>query len=152
MKSTKEQVNIYQVKAVKESAINYSLKTIMGAKDAAEIFQQTKMDRATDEYFYIMCLDNKGYPVGIHEVSHGTLNMSPVHPREVFKRALANNAASLILCHNHPSGSLDPSDADKELTKRLKKAANIIGINILDHIIIDGFGGYMSFAGAGMMK
>jgi DNA repair protein RadC len=66
----------------------------------------------------------------------GTLNANLVHPREIFEQALSNNAASVILVHNHPSGDPEPSEADLEITKRIQEAGKIMGIDVLDHIII----------------
>ena len=92
-------------------------------------------------------MDSKGKVVGVHEVSHGDLNSAPVHPREVFKRALLNNASSIIVSHNHPSGDPTPSDCDRILTERLVEAGKLIGIAVLDHIIL-GDDIYHSFAGS----
>jgi DNA repair protein RadC len=69
-------------------------------------------------------------------VSLGTLNQSLVHPREVFRQAIINSAAGIIVVHNHPSGALEPSAEDKQITKRLKECGVLIGIELLDHIII----------------
>ena len=81
-------------------------------------------------------LDTKNKIIGAFGVSRGALNSSLVHPREVFKRALLSNAASIMLAHNHPSGDPTPSSEDKATTKRLVEAGDIIGIRVLDHIII----------------
>ena len=70
------------------------------------------------------------------EIFKGSLNSSLVHPREVFKEALKNSAASIIVCHNHPSGDPTPSKEDINVTKRIKECGNIMGIELLDHIII----------------
>ena len=66
----------------------------------------------------------------------GTLNANLVHPREIFQEALKQNAASVILVHNHPSGDTEPSEADLEITKRITEAGKIMGIDVLDHVII----------------
>lgn len=149
MKKTNAEVNICKLKMVKEDSLPYLQKEIMCASDAAEIFKSFR-DQDTEEYFNILCLNAKGLPVGIHEVSHGELSLTPVHPREVFKRALLNNASSIVLNHNHPSGNHAPSKEDKELTKRLRAAGKIIGVTVLDHIITSS-NGYFSFAGNNML-
>jgi DNA repair protein RadC len=77
-------------------------------------------------------------------ISIGTLNSSLVHPREVFEPALSFHAASIIIAHNHPSGELEPSSEDREITKRLIQAGKIIGIDIIDHIILTK-NSYLSF-------
>lgn len=144
-------VNICKVKIVKESPLPYLQKEVMVAKDAAEIFCDFIKDNNAEEHFNILCLDVKGFPVGIHEVSHGTLNAAMVEPREVFKRALLNNAGSIILNHNHPSGNTEPSSEDVELTTRLRDAGRLLGVTVLDHIITGDNGDYFSFAGADML-
>lgn len=80
----------------------------------------------------------------------GTLSQTSVYPREVVKAALANNAASVILAHNHPSGKADPSNADKTLTHALKQALGLVDIRVLDHIIVAGKNTY-SFAEYGFL-
>ena len=78
-------------------------------------------------------------------VSLGSLSETTVHPREVFRYAIMKGVFALILVHNHPSGDLMPSDHDEKTTEKLKQAGDIIGINVIDHIIIDGEGNYYSF-------
>ncbi|HNQ97126.1 MAG TPA: JAB domain-containing protein, partial [Treponemataceae bacterium] len=73
-----------------------------------------------------------------------------VHPREVFADPLSDRAAAVIVCHNHPSGQLEPSEEDRSITKRLTGAADILGITLLDHLIISPKGGYFSFVEAGI--
>ena len=101
----------------------------------AEIFK-TYLDGADREHFCIALLDRKGHILGINTVSIGSLSSSIVHPREVFKPAIVIGAASIILCHNHPSGDTTPSKEDLEVTNRLIEAGKIMGIEILDHVII----------------
>lgn len=100
-----------------------------------------KKDR---EYFLCIHLDTRNIVIGIEEVTIGSLNAAVVHPREIFKAAILNNAAGIILVHNHPSGDCDPSEDDIEITNRLVKACEIMGIEALDHIIVGG-GNYFSF-------
>ena len=85
---------------------------------------------------YTAILDARNQLLGINTVSVGTLNSSIVHPRECFKPAILMGAASIILAHNHPSGDTTPSREDIELTKRLRDAGEILGIEVLDHLII----------------
>lgn len=89
------------------------------------------------EHFLVVTLNGGHEIINIHVVSVGTLNRSLIHPREVFQVGIKENAAALILCHNHPSGNCQPSDEDIETTKVLMKASYIMGIDILDHIIVD---------------
>lgn len=88
------------------------------------------------EYFVCLTLDGANRLIAKRTITIGTLTASLVHPREVFADAITDRAASIIVAHNHPSGSLEPSSADKEVTKRLRDAAELIGITMLDHIII----------------
>ena len=88
------------------------------------------------EHFLVLCLDTRNRLIDHKLVSIGSLDTSIVHPREVFKEAISSCAASVIFAHNHPSGDPEPSREDVELTKRLAKAGEIIGIAVLDHIIV----------------
>ena len=90
------------------------------------------------EHFLILLLDTRNQLIGVTTVSIGSLDSSIVHPREVFKEATTASAASVILVHNHPSGDPQPSKEDIELTKRLAKAGEIMGIDVVDHIIVCG--------------
>lgn len=127
-------VNIMKCKLVKESEIPYS--SITSAEHAVDLFRTFGVADAAEEIFAIVCLAVDGSIVGIHEISHGDLSSSLVHPREVFKRAILNNAAAIIMCHNHPSGNITPSVEDKAITERIKAAGEILGISVLDHIIV----------------
>lgn len=89
------------------------------------------------EHFLVVTLNGGHEIIQIHCVSIGTLNKTLIHPREVFELAIRENAAAIILCHNHPSGNCNPSSEDVETTKILLEASYIMGIKILDHIIID---------------
>ena len=89
------------------------------------------------EVFTLLALDVRNHVIGgPREVSVGTLDMSVVHPREVFKEAISASAASVILVHNHPSGDPEPSDEDIKLTKRLVEVGELVGIAVTDHIIV----------------
>ncbi|MFC2071908.1 DNA repair protein RadC [Chloroflexota bacterium] len=88
------------------------------------------------EHFLVLLLDTRGQLIKTSEVSIGSLDSSIVHPREVFKEAISASAASVIFVHNHPSGDPEPSEDDIKLTERLAQAGEIMGIDVLDHIII----------------
>ncbi len=96
------------------------------------------------EHFRVLLLDTKNQIIATEEISVGTLNVSIVHPRDVFKAAIKRNSNSMILIHNHPSGDPTPSNEDINVTNRLVDAGNLIGIKVLDHIII-GDNRYISF-------
>ncbi|MCY0107726.1 MULTISPECIES: DNA repair protein RadC [Pseudomonas] len=102
------------------------------------------------EVFGCLFLDSKHQVLTFEALFRGSIDNTSVHPREVVKRALANNAAAVILCHNHPSGNSDPSQADRQLTKRLQKALELIDVRVLDHFIV-GEGEPLSMAECGWM-
>lgn len=102
------------------------------------------------EVFGCLFLDNRHRVIAFEELFRGTLDGASVHPREVVKRALAHNAAALILAHNHPSGVSEPSRADEQITLRLKEALALVDIRVLDHFII-GDGHAVSLAERGML-
>ena len=88
------------------------------------------------EHFMVLSLDTRNHLIKIHPISIGSLDSSIVHPREVFKEAISDSAASVIFAHNHPSGDPTPSEDDIKLTKRLVEVGEILGIEVLDHIIV----------------
>jgi len=101
------------------------------------------------EHFLVLLLDTRGQLIKTSEISVGSLDSSIVHPREVFKEAMSVSAASVIFVHNHPSGDPEPSEDDIKLTKRLAEAGEIMGIEVLDHIII-GDKNYLSLKRQGL--
>lgn len=103
------------------------------------------------EVFAVLCLTVKNDLAGYHEVSRGSLTASIVHPREVFKAAILLNAATVIVAHNHPSGDPAPSPEDLALTRRLHDAGQLLGVDLLDHIVIGAHGQYFSFREAGRL-
>lgn len=105
--------------------------------DAARVLQK-ELQGQDREHFQILMLNHKKVLIGIETVSIGTVNSSPVHPREVFKQAIRRSASSVILAHNHPSGNCEPSEQDRLVTQRLKEVGNIVGIEVIDHLIIGG--------------
>jgi DNA repair protein RadC len=99
---------------------------------------QGKLKNKKKEYFLAILLDTRNQLIRVAEISVGSLDSSIVHPREVFKEAISASASSVIFVHNHPSGDIEASEDDMALTKRLAQAGEIVGINVLDHIIIGG--------------
>lgn len=110
---------------------------INSPKDVAEIFIPLLRDELKEK-FYVICLNSSNKIIKYDLISVGTLNSSVVHPREVFKVAIENNSANIILLHNHPSGNLEPSNEDISLTKRFIEAGKYLEIQVFDHIIIGG--------------
>lgn len=126
---------IVKVKLVREKSLLYKERKIRSPHDAYTLLKEFIGD-ADREHFVVLCLDTKNQPTCIQTVHIGSLNASIVHPREVLKSALLSNSASIIVGHNHPSNVCDPSAEDIQVTERLKEACNILGIDLLDHLII----------------
>ena len=97
------------------------------------------------EHFVVVTLDGASRVIETRVISIGTLNQSLVHPREVFRPAILDNAAGIIVAHNHPSGQVEPSIEDRKVTKRLKEVGKLVGIELLDHVILTD-NGYYSFS------
>lgn len=133
---------------VHESKFEYNMYSPYDAfKFATKIM---RMHENPQEVFSIVMLNTKGEVIGYSEISRGELAYSIVHPREVFKPAIVQNAAAIIAFHNHPSGNAEPSEDDKNVTQRLCEAGRILGIKVHDHIIV-GDGEYTSLAKEGLM-
>jgi DNA repair protein RadC len=121
----------------------FSIKKIISPADIAEIFIPMMRDKVKEE-FYVICLNTANKITKMELISVGNLNASVVHPREVFKAAIENNAAHIILLHNHPSGNTAPSNEDIELTRQMVEAGKVMNIHVFDHLIIAG-NKYVSF-------
>ena len=98
------------------------------------------------EVFACFHLDSKNRVIAKEVVSVGTLNQTLAHPREIFKAAIMNNSAAIILCHNHPSGNVEPSAQDNALTKRMADAGKLLGIPVHDHVIVSPRGFYYAYS------
>lgn len=112
-------------------------KKITSPKDIAEFFIPILRDEQKEK-FIVVCLNSANKVKKFDVISVGSLNASIVHPREIFKFAIENSSASIILIHNHPSGNLEPSNEDINITKKLVEAGKILNIEVLDHLIIGG--------------
>jgi DNA repair protein RadC len=135
----------YGVRLVREKEFKYYDKRITGSRAVCDLLQTIGLHEKANEEFYSIYLSTKNDVLGVEMISRGTLTASLVHPREVFKGALLANAYALILAHNHPSGNVEPSNADKQVTATLEKAGNILDVKILDHVIIGHKEAYFSF-------
>lgn len=115
---------------------------ISGSESAKKYCEQRFARLVSDgsrEEFHIVCLDTKNQVIDTHQISVGTLDASLVHPREVFRPAIKDSAASVILAHNHPSGDPTPSAEDRAVTRRLENAGRTLGIAVLDHVVLGAF-------------
>lgn len=111
-------------------------KPVLKSPEDVAVLARSQLKGKKKEHFLVFCLDTRNRLINCKPVSIGSLDTSIVHPREVFKEGVSSCAASVIFVHNHPSGDPEPSKEDVELTKRLAKAGEIMGIDVLDHIIV----------------
>lgn len=122
-------------------------KTITRSNDAAELIQMY-ISNPNYEYFFVILLNQANKIIKTVNISEGGITGTVVDPKKVFKHAIENNATSIILGHNHPSGSTSPSEPDRKLTRKIKEAGAFLDINVLDHVIVGGEK-YFSFADSG---
>jgi DNA repair protein RadC len=116
-----------------------------------DVFEMLKPIRDhNQEHFIAITLNGAGAVIQSRVITVGLLNHSLVHPRETFRGAILDNAASIIIAHNHPSGQLEPSSNDIAITQQMKESGAILGIQVIDHIIV-GKTGYLSFRERGLM-
>lgn len=128
---------------------NGTAASIHSPQDAADLLME-EMRYEPKEHFVCLFLNTKNQVIAKETLSVGTLNASLVHPREVYRAAIQRNSASILCAHNHPSGDPTPSPEDLEMTRRLKEAGEIVGIELLDHVII-GDRQYVSLKERGLM-
>ncbi|MFN2308226.1 MAG: DNA repair protein RadC [Gammaproteobacteria bacterium] len=124
--------------------------TALSNPDVTRQFLQARLRGYPHEVFACLFLDNRHRVIEYEALFRGTLDGASVHPREVVKAALGHNAAAVILAHNHPSGIAEPSQADLQLTRRLREALGLVDIRVLDHLVI-GDGAAVSFAERGLL-
>jgi DNA repair protein RadC len=120
-------------------------------RTSAEVYRHcgARLASLRKEQFHVILLDSKNRPMKEVRISEGSLTASLVHPREVFLPVIEESAAALILVHNHPSGDPTPSAEDVAITHRLRQIGDILGVQVLDHVVI-GHGRYVSFADEGL--
>ena len=135
MNEKRKRVDIVNIKMCREGSVLYRPRKISKPKDVVELIRYFLNERDR-EVFLVIALDTKNQPSAVNICSVGTVNSAIVHPREVFKMAILANATNIIIAHNHPSGIATPSSNDIKITKRLRDAGSILGIDILDHVII----------------
>ena len=123
---------------------------VFGAPDVVSGFICLKMGDLPHEVFGVIFMDSQNKMIEYKEMFRGTISQTSVYPREVAKEGLLLNAATVILAHNHPSGNLQPSSADLNLTRKLKETLDLVDIRILDHFIVAG-SQYLSMAEKGLM-
>ena len=131
---------ITEILAALELSKRYLLKSDQPIIDSPEkaVEQLNDIRDKKQEYFVCLTLDGANRLITRRIITIGTLTSSLVHPREVFADAITDRAASIIVAHNHPSGNLEASDADRAVTRRLNEAGSLLGINLIDHLIVTG--------------
>ncbi|MBI2288064.1 MAG: DNA repair protein RadC [Chloroflexi bacterium] len=140
---------VFELASRLEGSAELGKKLSLKAPDEVVNLVRGRLRGKKKEHFLALLLDTRGRVIKIAEISVGSLDTSIVHPREVFKEAMSASAASVIFVHNHPSGDCQPSEDDKKMTKRLVEAGEIVGIDVLDHIII-GDKDYLSLKREGL--
>lgn len=142
-------VNVYKMSMVREAEVAWPRAACVDSASAVTMLRPlfAGLDR---EQFVVVLLDTKHRPIGVNVVAVGNLNTALVHPREVFRPAIAMPCAAIIVAHNHPSGDPSPSPEDVSLTRRLREAGEILGIPVLDHVILGDGERYYSFTDAGV--
>lgn len=122
---------------VKESAVNYACDSLNNPAAIATMFNSIfDLNRMAEEYVYMTAFSTAFKVLGVFEISHGSIRASLISPREIFIRLLLSGAASFVICHNHPSGVSIPSEEDIDMTKKLKRCADLMGVQFTDHIIV----------------
>ena len=144
---------------IAEIKISYSTKVspkdrpqIKSSRSAAEIFAEAFKDTVEHhESMYALLLNRANKVLGIKQISVGGLSGCVADPKIIFQTALVANASGIILCHNHPSGNMQPSEADKRLTRKIADIGELMEITLLDHLIIGPDEDYFSFLDEGLM-
>ena len=140
METILEVVRIEQIIREADEGVNYIIRS---PEDGAKIASRF-IGRDDREVFFVMCLNTKNNVIAVHRCHVGSLNSAIIHPREVFKSAILNNAASIIVAHHHPSGDITPSMEDINVTKRLVEAGKLLGIEVLDHLVVNNNNNFTS--------
>lgn len=141
----RKRVSIIHTIAVREKSIFYANRIIDSPDKAAEL-GQLLVKNADREHLLICCLDTKNQPVSMEVAAIGTATQCVVGMKEVFKNAILSNTQAIIIYHNHPSGHTEPSKEDILITKKIRESGQILGIDVLDHIILSGDDEYTSMA------
>jgi DNA repair protein RadC len=142
---------VVKIKQVLSEITNPLLETKISSPDSAKELARHFIGDEDREVFLVMCLNTKNQIIAVHRCHIGAIDASLVHPREVFKSCILNNSKSLIVAHNHPSQDISPSTEDFKVTDRLKSAGDILGIELLDHLIVNDKGDYYSFREKGRL-
>ncbi|BBO74553.1 DNA repair protein RadC [Desulfosarcina widdelii] len=147
-------ISVYRVSLVKDESVSFGNVRLANSQEAQALIQNLILTKGQPdrEQFVVTLLNSKNEIIGLNIVSVGGLSSAPVHPREVLKPAILANAAAMVLAHNHPSNDLEPSPDDINVTKKIIRAAEIVGIQVHEHLIISMEDDrYYSFADQGII-
>ena len=123
--------------SILEKRITYQTDSpVLTSPQASKDYVKLQLARYEHEVFACVWMDNRNRVINFNKLFRGTIDGASVYPREVVKAALKHNAAAVIFTHNHPSGVAEPSDADEQITKRLKDALALIDVRVLDHLVV----------------
>jgi len=152
----KKFISVFRISLVRDRHIKFEQKQITDSQQAHLILKRLiEVEGNPDrEQFCIALLNAKNQIIGLNIVSTGGLSSAPVDIANILKPAILANAAAMILCHNHPSGDISPSSQDINITKKIVKAAKIMGISVLEHLVISMYmydNSYYSFADNGLI-
>jgi DNA repair protein RadC len=140
-----QKTNLAEIEISYSRNITTNNTKISCSRDADQVLRRIFPSLQHREYFYMLCLDRASQVLGFFQVSVGGMNGTIADIRIIFQTAIKANASGIIISHNHPSGNLQPSEADKALTKKIVEAGKLMDISILDHLILSN-DGYFSFA------
>jgi len=144
--------NLAEIEIFYRNKVRHSdMEKVCGSRDTYEVLQRIwspKIDHV--EEFMVLCLNRANRILGWAKISQGGLSGTVADPKVIFQVAIKSNACSIILAHNHPSGNLTPSEADINLTRKLKEAGTLLDLPVLDHLIVSSEG-YYSFADEGLL-
>ncbi len=149
-----ESISIYRISLVKDESVSFGNVRLYNSQQAQALIQNLILTKGQPdrEQFVVVLLNAKNQMIGLNIVSVGGLSSAAVHPREVLKPAILANSAAMILAHNHPSNDLEPSPDDIAITRKIIRAAEIVGIKIHEHLIINMEDDrYYSFADQGII-
>jgi DNA repair protein RadC len=149
-----QSISVYRVSLVKDESVSFGNVRLANSQEAQALIRTLILDKGQPdrEQFVVVLLNTKNEVIGLNIVSVGALSSAPVHPREVLKPAILANSAAIILAHNHPSNDLSPSQEDIAITRKIIAAAEIVGIQVHEHLIISMEDDrYYSFADQGII-
>ena len=129
---------VFEIDVIYKRPSITNMSAVKSCTDVVKIFRKLISEEKIDfkEFFLVALLSQNNYILGVSKISTGTTSKTIVNTKEILQLAIKTNASSVILCHNHPSGSLEPSSNDIELTKRIKDACELCDIALLDHVIL----------------